>query len=542
MAPWEKRLAITLLVVIVASLSWTSRLFYIDHTRQVPGHGGILKQGVIGQPKTINPVLATTYPDLLLTRTVFSGLYTYDEQGEITPDLAAGFPTISNDGKTYTIVLKPNLTWHDGKTVTAQDIAFTIGKIQDQTINSPLRGLWLSTTTKVINDQTISFTTKEESGPFIHNLTVGLLPEHIWHGVAPENFATSGLNMTPLGNGPYAIRQVENTPAKKVSKITLDSFANYPRPPFLDGITITFYENQDEANRAFSGQEINAVGVPLTETFPDTPSNLQTKVRIQVPQYQALFLNTNKGALTDPKVREALLSALNPTDITHAAWSDRVLVVGGIPLGENDLTTTPPQSVDIAKADTLLTAAGWKKTISGIRTKGRTELTVVLVAPNTPPFTTASTLVQTAWAQLGVKVIVTTTDTTQLINDYVRPRKFDALLFSEKTNADPDPFAFWHSSQIKNPGLNVSGLAVPQIDKLITDARTTTDTSTRDVLYEQLAQLIATQHAALYLNQSLYSYITDPGLKGVQVTRTPDPSWLLSLSPSWYTKTTRVWK
>jgi peptide/nickel transport system substrate-binding protein len=124
----------------------------------------------------------------------------------------------------------------------------------------------------------------------------------------------------------------------------------------------------------------------------------------------------------------------------------------------------------------------------------------------------------------------------------VRPRNFDALLFSEKSNADPDPFAFWHSSQAKDPGLNVSGLAVPQIDKLITDARTNTDQTTRRALYEQLSTLLKAQHVVMYVNQSLYTYLSNPGLQGIQVTRIPDPSWMLALSTSWYTKQTRTWK
>lgn len=542
MVPWEKKLTVTLLTVIVFCVSWSGTIFYRNHTRAVPGHGGVLKQGVVGQPKTINPVLATTPADLLLTRAVFSGLYTYNNQGRLAPDLAADLPTISSDGKTYTVTLKPNLTWHDGKPITTADVMFTISKIQDPAVNSPLRGLWLSTTAQAISDQIVIFTTKEESGPFLHNLTVGLLPEHIWHSVLPENFATTGLNLTPLGNGPYAVRQVENTPGKKVSKILLDSFANFYRPPFLDGVTVTFYETQDEVNRAFVGQEINAVGVGLSDGFPDVPDNLQHNSRMSIPQYQAVFLNTKAAVFANMQVREALLQVLDAASITQIAWPNHATAIGGTPLGENDFVNNSPAVPDVTKADELLTAAGWKKTISGIRVKGKTELAATLVTLNTPAFNTAAELIETAWESLGVRVTVISAETGQFINDYVRPRNFDALLFSEKTNADPDPFAFWHSSQAKDPGLNVSGLAVPQIDKLITDARTSTNETTRATLYEQLTKLLNEQHAALYLNQSVYNYITNPNIHGIEVERIPDPSWLLALSTTWHTKFTRTWR
>lgn len=542
MAPWEKKLAAILLTAIIASLSWSGTIFYRNNTQAVPGHGGILNQGVVGQPKTINPILAVTPADLLLTRAVFSGLYTYNDHGRLTPDLAADFPGISSDGKTYTVTLKPNLTWHDGKPITTADVIYTISKIQDPAVNSPLRGLWLSTTAQAISDRIVIFTTKEESGPFLHNLTVGLLPEHIWHTVLPENFASTGLNLTPLGNGPYAVRQVENTPGKKVRKILLDSFANFYRPPFLDGVTVTFYDTQDEANRAFAGREINAVGVGLSDDFPNTPGNLQTNSRMSIPQYQAVFLNTKTAILANVQVREALLRVLNSATITQAAWPDHATTIGGTPLGENDFVSSSLAEPDITKADEQLTAAGWKKTLSGIRAKGKTELAVTLVTLNTPAFNTAAEIIQATWENLGVRVTLIQADTGQFINDYVRPRNFDALLFSEKTNADPDPFAFWHSSQAKDPGLNVSGLAVPQIDKLITEARTSTDEATRTALYEQLTQLLNNQYAALYLNQSLYNYITDPKIRGIQIQRLPDPSWLLALSTTWHIKFARTWK
>lgn len=487
-------------------------------------------------------MLAVTAADLLLTRAVFSGLYTYNNQGRLTPDLAADFPSISSDGKTYTVTLKPNLTWHDGKPITTADVMFTISKIQDPAVNSPLRGLWLSTTAQAISDRIVIFTTKEESGPFLHNLTVGLLPEHIWHTVLPENFATTGLNLTPLGNGPYAVRQVENTPGKKVRKILLDNFANFYHPPFLDGVTVTFYQTQDEANRAFAGREINAIGVGLADGFPNTPGNLQTNSPMSIPQYQAVFLNTKTAVFANMQVREALLGVLDSATITQAAWPDHAVTIGGTPLGENDFASSSPAKPDNAKADELLTAAGWKKTLSGIRAKGKTELAVTLVTLNTPAFNTAAEIIQATWENLGVRVTVIQAETGQFINEYVRPRNYDVLLFSEKTNADPDPFAFWHSSQAKDPGLNVSGLAVPQIDKLITDARTSTDEATRTALYQQLTQLLNNQHAALYLNQSLYNYITDSKIHGIEVQRIPDPSWLLALSKTWHTKFTRTWK
>ena len=106
----------------------------------VPGRGGIYTEGMLGQPTYINPLLATQEPDLSLTDLVFSGLYKYDQNGQLSPDLADGMPIISADQKQYTINLKHNAKWHNGKPLTADDVLFTIQTVQDPSFKSPLQG------------------------------------------------------------------------------------------------------------------------------------------------------------------------------------------------------------------------------------------------------------------------------------------------------------------------------------------------------------------------------------------------------------------
>ena len=92
----------------------------------------------------LKSLLAHDEPDLTLTNLIYSGLYKYDSNGQLVPDLADGMPKISEDQKQYTINLKQNVKWHNGKSLTADDVVFTIQTLQDPSYKSPLRVLWSS--------------------------------------------------------------------------------------------------------------------------------------------------------------------------------------------------------------------------------------------------------------------------------------------------------------------------------------------------------------------------------------------------------------
>src|SRR3989344_379567 len=91
----------------------------------VPAPGGTLTEGVIGSARFINPLLAISEPDRDLAYLVYSGLTRISPNGSIIPDLASSYE-ISDDGLTYTFTLRPDLTFHDGSSLTTVDIVFTI--------------------------------------------------------------------------------------------------------------------------------------------------------------------------------------------------------------------------------------------------------------------------------------------------------------------------------------------------------------------------------------------------------------------------------
>ena len=242
MTAHERAWAVALAVVLVADVAGLGARWYVTHTRQVPAHGGSYVEGEVGEPEYINPLLAQSQADQDLTAIVYDGLYKTDSSGNLVPDLADGPIQVSADSKQYTIKLKPNLKWQDGRPLTADDVVFTVATIQNPAYHAVQYRQWAGITVAKVDDLTVRFTNATVSAPFLTNFTVGILPEHIWQNVAAGDFATSPSNLEPVGSGPFA--PTEKDVAGATGSTTSYTFSANPLywngRPYIDALSSNF--------------------------------------------------------------------------------------------------------------------------------------------------------------------------------------------------------------------------------------------------------------------------------------------------------------
>ncbi len=158
---------VTLFILAGLSLVWQVSDAYLV---EVPAHGGSLIEGVVGNPRFINPVLALSEADKNLGALVYSGLVKLTPEGEVINDLASSV-SVSKDLLTYTVSIKEEAHFQDGKPVTADDVVFTIGKVADPLIKSPRRGNWEGVSLLKVDERTVAFTLKK---PYSETSCVGL--------------------------------------------------------------------------------------------------------------------------------------------------------------------------------------------------------------------------------------------------------------------------------------------------------------------------------------------------------------------------------
>ena len=545
-----KKEKITLTVLIaVAFISLLTSLnnFYLSHTVPVPSEGGVYTEGAVGQPTYINPILANTEPDLSLTNLVFSGLYKYDQDGHLQPDLADGMPTISADQKQYTVNLKHSAKWHNGKPLTADDVIFTVQTLPDPNFKSPLRMAWQSATVQKLSDYTVQFTTKDVSGMFVQKLTLGILPKGIWGNIDAQNFLLSKYNLEAVGSGPYTIKGINKLPNGKVEQVSFAAFQNYySGRPKIDQINFKFYDSETDLPNAFHSREIMGFGfTPLTSAINlDAAIPSAQTLAVPLPQYQVIFFNLNNPLLSDLNVRQAIALATDSGQVNSQIFKGNSLLPVSPFLFSNSATRqTMPSTLDIAQAKSLLDKSGWiADPTTGLRSKKNQSLSLNLATSDWLINAKTAQLLADQWRQIGIKINLNILPIQQLNDTLIKPRAFDILLFPQKFSSKPDPFHFWHSSQAKDPGVNLTGFADPTVDQLIIDARTTTDQAKTSADYEKLSQIILAKTPVIYLDQAEYLYTLDESVKNIKLNTLYDSSQRFNNVEDWYINTKRVWK
>lgn len=538
-----------LLVLSSAGLLYTLKS---DLVVTVPSRGGSLSEGILGSPRFINPILSISDADRDLTALVYSGLLRATPQGGYTPDLAESY-RVSEDGTVYTFTLRDNLTFHDGTPVTAEDVAYTVTKAQDPALKSPLRANWDGVQVAAPDAKTVEFTLKSAYAPFIENLTLGILPKARWAFVSDEEFAFSELNASPVGSGPYAVSGIDRTSSGIPSTYKLRSFDHYALgEPYLETLTLRFYQSESALTAALNRGEIDSASGISPDNLGDIPA--ERILTSPLNRVFGVFFNQNQSVvLRDKAVRIALDAAVNRDELVR-----QVLGGYGTPLVGPVPPTIAGKAYDIgtstsadlaAAARAQLIAKGWKPREDGILQKttgtGSKATTVTLefdlATANVPELRAAAEYLRESWSLVGAQVDVKIFEQGDLSQNIIRPRKYDTLLFGEVVGRELDLFAFWHSSQRNDPGLNIAGYANSTADKALEALRQTADPEKRIDLLETFTKEFSNDLPAVFLYAPDFVYSIPNDIAGVDLgfIETPDDRFL-SL-PQWHKETDDVW-
>jgi len=538
----------------VAIISSLGLLYILNSTLEVatPARGGSLTEGIIGSPRFINPVLAVSDSDRDLTQLIYSGLLHATPEGDYVPDLAQSY-TVSPDGKTYTFVIRPDATFQDGSFVTADDVAFTVQKIQDQALKSPLLANWQGVTVQVLDSHTLSFTLRSAYAPFIENLTLGIVPKALWQGVSDDEFPFSELNTSPVGSGPYKVSSIARTASGIPSSYSLTAFNHYALgEPYLTHLTLQFYQSESALESALSSGNVDsASGI--------SPANLGTLgvnvITAPLNRVFGVFFNQNQSeVLRLPEVRAALNNSINQQDLVNQVLGGYgVPLQGPVPPALTDNTPAPftaMSSSSLAEAaQQSLLSTGWKMGQDSVLTKttgsGKTAKTVrlqfTLATANVPELRAAAEYLKQQWAAVGAQIDVQVYDQGDLSQNVIRPRKYDALLFGEVVGRELDLFAFWHSSQRNDPGLNIAGYTNASVDKTLETLRTTTDPAVRQTLLNSFSAQIAKDNPAVFLYAPDFVYSVPNDIAGVDLGFVETPSDRFLSVAQWHRETDYVW-
>ena len=523
-----------------------------------PSRGGVLLEGVVGPPRFINPVLAISQADEDIVELVYSGLTQALPDGSVVPSLAEKYE-ISEDGTVYTFTLRADTAFHDGSPLTASDVLFTVQAAQNPDIKSPRRADWEGVAISTPDDRTIIFTLPHAYAPFLENTTLGILPKRLWNSVKAEEFPFSPLNTHPIGSGPFRVTAFQNDETGAATSYTFSAFQDSALgSPYLDKMILRFYGNETALIKAFNAGEVDA----LSSISPEGLSSLKRKdvniMHVPLPRVFGVFFNQGHAPiLSDSGVRAALNAAID-----KSALVDEILAGYGIPLED----PIPPGVLDKKKVDDsktgrpedfadsargILSRGGWsfdeknnvwtKKTAKSGTSGKKLELSFSLATADTPELSATASFLAEAWRAAGINVNIRVYSLSELNTNVIRPRAYDAILFGEVVGRTPDLFAFWHSSQRNDPGLNLAMYANAKADTLLASARATTDREERERLYTSFASIISKDQPAVFLYSPEFIYVMPKNLQGITLGALTTPAERFLNAREWYTDTERIW-
>lgn len=389
--------------------------------------------GATAEPPTLDPTQnnAAAIPQVLLYN-VYETLVRVDAQGDLQGLLAEEWE-VSADGRTYTFRLQPGATFASGRPLTAQDVVWSLDRLQDDgTASGVLRTqMAVVSAVEAPDESTVVVTLERPSNSWLWNMTSTA-------GIVVDSQAATDLATTPAGSGPFVVQEWA-----KGSRIVLQRNAEYwGGPPALDSVTFRYFSDATAMNSAMLSGDLNVISnVQAPQALdrfadPERYTVLEGTTNGEV----VLGMNNRTAALSDPRVRRALTHAIDRQALLDSVWNGKGTLIGSmVPPTDpwfEDLSDAYPYDPELAR--TLLAEAGY-----GDGLALRMRLPTLAYAKGAGQF------VQSQLAAVGVAVVIDELEfPARWIDVVMRQGDYDLTIVSHVEPRDmvnfADPEYYWH--------------------------------------------------------------------------------------------------
>jgi len=510
-----------MIIAVGAQYVW----FQNSYKTTAAARGGTYAEALLGPIDTLDPLYASSNAELAASRLLFSSLFNYDETGHLHGDLAQSM-SVDKSGRIYTVKLRPGVMWHDGELLTAKDIAFTVNLIKNPETRSSLRINWQDIDVNAVDDSTVQFRLPAVYAAFPNALTFAVLPEHLLGKVAPGAIRENTFSRSPVGSGPFSFSLLQKTDSGHQSKVVHMVAFNkyYGGAPLINRFEIHAYDTQDSIVQALRTGEVSASsdlsGVDTDRIDTNSYGIIDKPVSSGV---YALF-NTTSPVLRDRQIRLALELGTDTKAIRKALSAPAPSL--DLPFTNGQLTgkgVPHAPGYNSAKAAAILNKAGW--VMKGtVREKKGQKLAITVATTKSSQYEKTLEVMAGQWRKLGVQVNTNVVDTTDPSSNFVQnilqPRSYDVLLYELFIGADPDVYAYWHSSQVGTSGYNFSNYASGAADDALSSARSRLEPELRNVKYKAFARQWIADVPAIGLYQPVMEYVYSKHVRAIDPSST----------------------
>lgn len=507
-----------------------------------PARGGTAVEALVGAAGVLNPLFETVDSTRDVDSVIYQGLTTVDSQQNVVGLLASGW-TISPDHLTYTFDIRSGIKWADGQPLTSDDVLFTYHVVQDVEYTQPGADFWRLVGIAPGSPGEVVFSLRAPSASFPLALRIGIIPKHIFAGMAPSQIAASPYSaVRAFGTGPFKVAAISNL------AITLERNPYADPQPYLDHLVMRTYPASDpqSAIRAVSQGVADLVG----GLEPQEVDALQGRTDVSVidsRMFTNAFASFNpdgpgKPFFSDPTVRLALVQATDRQRIVTDVLAGRAdadsspIPVGDWAFSANAAALHP---FDPTAAAAALDKAGWIiQPGAKLRSKNNLPFKFVLVAPDSYPNHQVADALAGQLLQIGVEADVKAVPASQLVQNYLVGRNYQMALAAFDVGPDPDLYSLWHSGADPSSLNFAYSRGWGLIDGDLENGRAAVDVPTRLAAYIDFQMVMADAAPAIFLYSARYDYAVSQRVHGVHLNKVIEPSDRFQYVTQWYVNTT----
>jgi peptide/nickel transport system substrate-binding protein len=470
-----------------------------------PAYGDTLVEAVIGDVSSLIPNITSDASSHEIGSLVYSGLIKSDRDLNPVGDIAESW-TFSPDCLRLSFRLKPNVTWHDGEPFTADDVVFTYRTMIDpRTPTAYKEDFRAVEAIEAVDPRTVAITYKKVHAKALRSWGMWMLPRHLLEPYVREGrLREAPQNMqAPVGTGPYHFKQW-----RAGEKLVLT--ANpvfYDGRPFISRVVYRVIPSQatiflELKARGVDTANLTALQFTRQSEYPAFKKNYQ-KFRYASSGYTYVGFNLKDPRFADRRVRQAFAHAI-----------DKKQLIDGVLMGLGREATGPYKPgtwvynpnvkrypYDLERARQLLAEAGWKtRDADGLLTKdGRPFTFTLMTNQGNDERKKVAEIIQASLRELGVGVEIRILEWASFIKEYVKKRRFEAIVLGWGIGVDPDQYEIWHSSKTGPDDLNHISYANPEVDELLERGRGSCREADRKKYYDRLQEVLAEDEALVFL-------------------------------------------
>jgi peptide/nickel transport system substrate-binding protein len=490
----------------------------------------------------LNPLFEPNDSARDVNSVIYQGLTTVDAQQNVVGLLASDW-TVSPDRLSYTFNIRDGVKWADGHAFGVDDVLFTFHVLQDLEYTQPGAEFWRHVGIAQGGPNQVVFTVRAPSASFPLALRIGIIPKHVFAGMAPAQIAASpSSGVRAFGTGPFKVAAINQL------AITLDRNPNANPQPYLDHLVLRTYSASDPqlAIRAVLTNAADLVG----GLEPQEVDLLQGRTDLVVREAR-MFTNSfvafnpdgdGKQFFSDVNVRQALVQAVDRTRLVNEVLTGRA---------DADATPIPTASwaysaaaanqhlFDPVAAAKALETAGWV-TPAGerIRAKNGVPFRVDLVVADSYPNRQVAEALARQIGEVGVQINVKPLPASQLVQNFLLTHKYQMAFVHFDVGPDPDQYSLWHSGADAGTLNFAYSRGWGLIDKDLEDGRSAVDPPARLAAYIDFQMLMVDMAPAIFLYAGRYEYAVSQRVHGVHINKVVQPSDRFQYVTDWYVNTT----